>query len=153
MNAAKLPPGSVTFWVRCVLERLGPAGDGKRIISSSDAASHFEPIRNSDRELVAVIALSTKNEPVALSVEAVGSTSSVSVEPGVLFRVPMLAAASAIIIGHNHPSGDPTPSAADRRFTSDVQAAATLLGIRLLDHIIVAPGGVYYSFLDEGALP
>ncbi len=56
------------------------------------------------------------------------------------------------IVGHNHPSGDPAPSSADRRYTEDVAAAAKLLGIGLLDHLIVAPGGSYFSFLDEGLL-
>lgn len=149
-----LEPGTV-FWVRCVLERLKQVDSSvPSSISNSKAATKLlEPIQTADREYIAVISLTTKNEPLAVSIEAVGSTSSVSVEPGMLFRVPLLAGAAAIILAHNHPSGDPTPSSADRRFTEDVGAAAKTLGIRLIDHLIVAPGGSYYSFLDEGGLP
>lgn len=148
-----LEPGTV-FWVRCVLERLKEVdGSVPSSISNSKAAAKLlEPIQNADREYIAVISLTTKNEPLAVSIEAVGSTTAVSAEPGVLFRVPMLAGAAAIILAHNHPSGDPAPSSADRRFTEDVEKAAKTLGIRLIDHLIVAPGGGYYSFLDEGIL-
>jgi len=154
LSESVIQPGTI-YWVRCVLERLketdGPA-PGK-LSNSATAAKLLEPIQNGDREYIAVISLSVKNEPLAVSIEAVGSTASVSVEPNVLFRVPILAGAAAIILGHNHPSGDPTPSSADRRFTEDVGKAARTLGIHLVDHLIVAPGGRYYSFLDEGLLP
>lgn len=151
---AAVTPGTV-YWVRCVLERqkgIGgkPAG---RLSNSQSAVKLLEFIRNTDREHIVTISLSTKNEPLAISVEAIGSTNSVKSGPAELFRVPILAGAVGIIIGHNHPSGDPSPSSADRLYTQDVAASAKLLGIRLIDHIIVAPGSAYYSFLDEGALP
>lgn len=142
------------YWVRCVLERQKgiepPAAE--RLSNSQSAVKLLEFIRNADREHVVVISLSSQNEPLAISIEAVGGTNSVKSDPAELFRVPLLAGAVGIIVGHNHPSGDPTPSSADRRYTEDVAAAAKMLGIRLLDHLIVAPGGSYFSFLDEGLL-
>lgn len=150
---AAISPGTV-YWVRCVLERQKgiepPAAE--RLSNSQTAVKLLEFIRNADREHVVVISLSSQNEPLAISIEAVGGTNSVKSDPAELFRVPLLAGAVGIIVGHNHPSGDPTPSSADRRYTEDVTAAAKLLGIRLLDHLIIAPGGSYYSFLDEGLL-
>ncbi len=150
---AAISPGTV-YWVRCVLERqkgIEPPV-AERLSNSQSAVKLLEFIRNADREHVVVISLSSQNEPLAISIEAVGGTNSVKSDPAELFRVPLLAGAVGIIVGHNHPSGDPTPSSADRRYTEDVRAAAKLLGIRLLDHLIVAPGGSYYSFLDEGLI-
>lgn len=149
-----ISPGTV-YWVRCVLERqkgLKPPA-AERLFNSQTAVKLLEFIRNADREHMVTISLSTKNEPLAISVEAIGSTNSLKSDLAELFRVPILAGAVGIIIGHNHPSGDPSPSSADRRYTEDVAAAAKMLGIRLLDHLIVVPGESYYSFLDEGALP
>jgi len=59
--------------------------------------------------------------------------------------------ARCIIIAHNHPSGDSSPSAEDRAVTKKVKEAATLLNIALLDHIIIGDGE-YYSFADQGLL-
>lgn len=64
----------------------------------------------------------------------------------------ILANAAAIIVAHNHPSGEPTPSYEDIELTKRLKAAAELLGIRLLDHIIVGENGRFYSFLEDGAL-
>ena len=150
---AAISHGTV-YWVRCVLERqkgIEPPA-AKRLSDSQSAVKLLEFIRNADREHVVVISLSSQNEPLAISIEAVGGTNSVKSDPAELFRVPLLAGAVGIIVGHNHPSGDPTPSSADRRYTEDVASAAKLLGIRLLDHLIVAPGGSYYSFLDDGLI-
>lgn len=157
MEAVTLKPAIQTgtvYWVRCVLERqkgLEPPA-AERISSSQSAAKLMELIRNADREHIVTVSLSTKNEPLAISIEAVGGTNSVRSDPAELFRVPLLSGATGIIIGHNHPSGDPAPSAADRRYTQDIAASAKLLGIRLLDHIILTPGTGYFSFLDEGLL-
>jgi len=59
--------------------------------------------------------------------------------------------ATSVIISHNHPSGNPHPSAEDRRLTKRIQQACSLLDLKLLDHIIIGDG-VYYSFLDNGEL-
>ena len=64
----------------------------------------------------------------------------------------MLANANSVILCHNHPSGDPTPSAEDSQLTQRLWEAGRVLGIRVLDHVIVA-GERYYSFADEDAFP
>mgnify|MGYP002814410432 CR=1 FL=1 len=63
----------------------------------------------------------------------------------------ILANAAAIIVAHNHPSGDPTPSAEDRAITQRLKQAGELLGIHLLDHVILGHSG-YHSFVDAGEL-
>ena len=66
-----------------------------------------------------------------------------------MFKAALLANAAAIIVSHNHPSGDPTPSADDVDLTRRLAAAGELLGISLLDHIVIGDGR-YYSFKESG---
>jgi DNA repair protein RadC len=70
------------------------------------------------------------------------------VHPREVFRGAIRSAAAAILLVHNHPSGDPSPSAEDHAVTRRLQAAGELLGIRVVDHVIVAEGG-YYSFRES----
>jgi DNA repair protein RadC len=72
-------------------------------------------------------------------------------EPREIFKTAFLENAAAVIVYHNHPSGDPTPSREDREFTKRLAAAAEIVGVRLLDHVVVAGhGGV--SFRETGML-
>jgi DNA repair protein RadC len=70
------------------------------------------------------------------------------VHPREVFGPALALAATAIVIAHNHPSGDPTPSAEDRRVTERLRAAGELLGIELLDHLVIGDERVY-SFASE----
>jgi len=81
-----------------------------------------------------------------------GSLTASLVHPREAFRSAVREAASAVIFAHNHPSGDPSPSAEDSHLTQRLWEAGRVLGIRVLDHVIVA-GHRYYSFADEGAFP
>lgn len=67
-----------------------------------------------------------------------------------VFRGAILHNAYAVIVGHNHPSGDPNPSEEDRRITRDIRAAGSALGISLLDHLIVTRTEANYSFAANG---
>jgi DNA repair protein RadC len=69
-----------------------------------------------------------------------------------IYSAALRAGASAIILGHNHPSGDPTPSGADDSMTGAVRAAGEMIGIPLVDHVIVTECGRSYSYLDHGRL-
>jgi DNA repair protein RadC len=81
-----------------------------------------------------------------------GTLTASLVHPREAFRVAVREAASAVIFVHNHPSGDPSPSREDIELTSRLSAAGKILGIRVLDHVIVADDG-WYSFSDQGELP
>ena len=81
-----------------------------------------------------------------------GSLTASLVHPREAFRSAVREAASAVIFAHNHPSGDPSPSAEDSHLTQRLWEAGRVLGIRVLDHVIVA-GERFYSFADEGAFP
>ncbi|MCB9679318.1 MAG: DNA repair protein RadC [Alphaproteobacteria bacterium] len=74
------------------------------------------------------------------------------VDPRQVFRVALKIGASAVILAHNHPSGDPTPSAMDRDITDRVAAAGRLLGVPLLDHLVLG-GDRWTSLAAEGAIP
>jgi len=71
--------------------------------------------------------------------------------PREVFKAALLANAAAIILTHNHPSGDPTPSADDMALTRRLAEAGTLIGVEVLDHIIVGDGR-YFSFREGGRL-
>jgi len=80
--------------------------------------------------------------PVAVSV---GDIDGVDAGARMIFRIALEADANSIIIAHNHPSGDPSPSAADLAVTRQVYAAGRLLGIVLNDHLIIGANGLWYS--------
>ncbi len=106
-----------------------------------------------DREHFVVLLLNRKNQVIGLHTVSIGSVTASIVHPREVFKVAILANSTAIICGHNHPSGDPTPSTEDRELTSRLVEAGKLLGIEVLDHIIVGDGSQrYFSFADEGLL-
>ena len=98
-----------------------------------------------------VILLNRKNFPIARERVTIGLTSSCLVDPSTVFRPAILAGASAVILSHNHPSGDPTPSSGDMRATKLLKEAGKTLKISVHDHVIVGHNA-YYSFQEVGLL-
>ena len=97
--------------------------------------------------------LDRKNTGIGINTVAVGSLTAAVVHPREVFKPALLANAAAILCAHNHPSGDPQPSAEDRALTTRLVEAGKLLGIQMLDHVIVGDGTeTYYSFADAGTL-
>ena len=80
---------------------------------------------------------------------SVGTLTASLVHPREVFREAIRAAAAAVLLVHNHPSGDPSPSEEDRTVTERLVSAGELLGIRVVDHLIVAEGG-HFSFREAG---
>lgn len=103
------------------------------------------------KEKFLVLTLNSRNIILSEEVCAVGTVNTVHVNPSEVLRQAVLRSAASIICLHNHPSGDPSPSAEDRTLTDRISRAASLMGIRMLDHIIIAPRS-FYSFSDAGAL-
>jgi DNA repair protein RadC len=122
-------------------------------ITSSAAASallqHY--LADADREHFVVILLDRKNKIIGVSTTAIGSLTAVIIHPRETYKAAILSNAAAIIVGHNHPSGDPYPSQEDRALTKRLKSAGELLGITFLDHIIVGHER-YFSFSDEHLL-
>lgn len=102
-----------------------------------------------DREHMLLLCLDAKYQPVAAHVVSTGSLTLCIVHPREVFKAAVLSNAAAIVLAHNHPSGDPTPSPEDRELTGRLQECGDLMGIRLLDHLVVGDG-TYVSFADQG---
>lgn len=106
------------------------------------------PYRSKKTEHFLVILVDNKNHFMCQKVIFKGTVDQAAVFPREVFRYALLKQASGLILAHNHPGGDPTPSNQDRQLTSTIKQGASLLGLRLLDHIIVARHG-HYSFTDN----
>lgn len=104
-----------------------------------------------DREEFVVLLLDAKRAIRGLHTVAIGSLTMSIVHPRETFKAAIVASAAAIILAHNHPSGDPTPSPEDRALTARLKECGTLLGIPVLDHVIVGDER-YISFADNGWL-
>jgi DNA repair protein RadC len=115
-----------------------------------------QDLRALTRESLRALLLDTKYQLLRIEEISLGSLNESIAHPREIFRPALIHSAYAIIMVHNHPSGDPTPSEADRRLTRRVAEVGTLLQINLLDHIII--GGMqagqpsYYSFKEDGVL-
>jgi DNA repair protein RadC len=102
-------------------------------------------------EVFGILCLSTRHDVIAYHEVARGTLDSVLIEPREVFKPAILANAAALVLSHNHPSGDPTPSAEDFQMTTKLISAGTLLGIQILDHIIVGDLR-YVSFKEIGRI-
>ncbi len=116
------------------------------IIEYCRAASGYK-----DREEFRVIFLNAKNRIIGEEVQQRGSVNAVAIHPGEVMRSAVLKGATALILVHNHPSGDVTPSRADIEVTRKIAEALAAVEIRLIDHFIVSKSLVF-SFNDHGLL-
>lgn len=90
-----------------------------------------------DREVAVLLALDTKHRLLAVETVSVGTAAHTFMAPREIYRCALAAGASAIVLAHNHPSGDATASADDRQVTQRLARAGTLLGVTLVDHLVV----------------
>lgn len=95
------------------------------------------PYFNQECECFTVILLNTRRRVKGHQTISIGTMDTILVHPREVFRLAIITAASAVILAHNHPSGDPTPSEADVKVTRDLLRAGQLLRIEVLDHVIV----------------
>jgi DNA repair protein RadC len=109
-------------------------------------------IADEDREVFLVMMLNTKNEVIGLHRAHVGSLNASVVHPREVMKSAILNNAASIIVSHQHPSGDPTPSMEDIEVTRRIADAGKTLGIALLDHIIVTHKGNHISLKEKGYL-
>ncbi len=123
----------------------------KEFFSSSKAVFDylFYSMRDLKREVFKVLFLNRKNELILDKDVFLGSLTGSAVYPREIMTLALENNAAAIVFVHNHPSGDPTPSAEDYKVTRDLVWASRLLMIQVLDHVIIGHG-TYYSFADEG---
>jgi DNA repair protein RadC len=92
------------------------------------------------------------NRLIGVCTISTGGITGTVADPKIIIATALKAAATGVILAHNHPSGNLKPSAADIELTKKIQSACKLLDIQLLDHIIVVPYQAYFSFADEDLL-
>lgn len=109
-------------------------------------------LRGLDREHFWTLALNTKNRLLRTIEVSIGSLNASIVHPRELFKEAVRMSAASVIVVHNHPSGDPTPSGADIQLTRRIVKAGDVLGIEVLDHVVIGDGGEHASLRDLGLM-
>ena len=128
-----------------------PVDDRTRIEDPETAYALLAPIvGTSPKETALVVTMDTKHRPLAIRMETVGSLDHTFMSPRELFRAAIMDNAAAVMLAHNHPSGDPEPSRDDERVTRRLVEAGRLLGIEVLDHIVLGAPGQWTSLARRG---
>lgn len=120
-----------------------------RIKQPRDAVNALKRYRKMKQEHFLVLTLDGEHKVIRVTVATVGILNRTLVHPREIFRRAIEDNANAIILSHNHPSGNTEPSEEDNEVTSRLSEAGKLLGISVLDHIIISPSG-FYSYLESG---
>lgn len=138
--------------IRLVTITALPASENApTVMGPHDVAHIARAVLPTDREGFLVIHLDTRFHVRSMEVVSIGSLNSCIVHPREVFKAAILANAATIILAHNHPSGDPTPSDDDLGLTRRLQKAGHLLGIEVSDHVVVTVGG-FVSFKERKLL-
>lgn len=109
-------------------------------------------LAGSDREHFWALALNTKNQLLKIIEVSIGSLNASIVHPRELFKDAVRLSAASVVVVHNHPSGDPTPSGADTQLTRRLVRAGDVLGIEVLDHVVLGDGGAHASMRELGLM-
>lgn len=123
------------------------------ITTPEDVVSVCGPqLRGLDREHFWTLALNMKNRLIRVIEVSVGSLCASIVHPRELFKDAIRVSAASVIVVHNHPSGDPTPSRADIQLTKRLVKAGDVLGVEVLDHVVIGDGGTHASLRELGLM-
>src|SRR5213083_1895939 len=126
------------YHIELVRDRLIKVEPRPAIHNSDDVVAILrDELLHADREKLISLMLNTKNVVIGIDVVSVGSLSASIAHPREIFKSAILKNAAAIILVHNHPSGDPSPSQDDIQLTERISQAGKILGIKLLDHVIL----------------
>ena len=123
------------------------------MVSSQAVFDLFRFLSKEAKEHFLALHLDSKNKILCIDRVSTGSLNASIVHPREVFKSCMLSSCAALILLHNHPSGDPQPSKEDQELTKRLGEGCKLLGIRLLDHVIIGGDGNFMSFADRGLLP
>lgn len=127
-----------------------PIEENPIIKSAKDIANILIPkISHLETENLIAIYLNSRKKIIKMSTLFVGSLNESLINPREIFKTALEESASGVILAHNHPSGDPTPSESDLESTKDIKKAGEIMGIDVLDHIIIA-GNNYWSLRESG---
>jgi DNA repair protein RadC len=109
-------------------------------------------LRDDPRERFVAVYLDSRHRPMAVHEVSIGTCDSAPVHPREVYCPAVALACAAVVVAHNHPSGDPTPSPEDRLVTERLRRAGEVLGIELLDHVVLGESR-YFSFAEEATRP
>ena len=109
-------------------------------------------IGESDREQFVIALLTVRHRLIGFNTVSIGCLTSSLVHPREVFKPAILAGAAALILAHNHPSGDPEPSPDDIALTRRLASAGQLLGMEVLDHLVLGEEGRFVSLKERGVL-
>ena len=125
---------------------------GVQMTAPGVAVDYLRPrLAHLDHEVFLVLFLDAQNRLISCDQMASGGLTSAAVYPRTIAQRALTHNAAAVILAHNHPSGDPTPSMADDQITAKIREVLALVDVRTLDHVIIA-GLEHYSYTQEGAL-
>jgi DNA repair protein RadC len=143
---------NITYLREISVKYSGPRRKLVGIRQSSDVKKFLDGIlKNDAREHFFTLYLDGAHEVVGYATTSIGTANTAPVHPREVFQPAILAGAVSIIVSHNHPSGNSSPSSEDRVVTKMLREAGEILGIKLLDHVILG-AETYYSFAEMGEL-
>jgi len=158
-ETVKVPRKPIRFrQIRAVMETLEVREEvaeyfkaDRRYTSPVQVAELFRFLHREAKEYFFTLHLDGKNRIVCLDCVSVGSLNQSVVHCREVFKTALISSAAGIILVHNHPSGDPSPSSEDLSITKRLKEAGDIIGIRVLDHIIVGTDGMI-SFTERGLM-
>jgi DNA repair protein RadC len=131
-------------------EQTGPL---QRVGRPADAAAVLrERLEHEAVEVAVVLLLNTKHRLIAIHEIGRGTVDQCIVTARDVYKAALLANAAAVIVAHNHPSGDPSPSSDDRALCGQLEAAGRLIGVELIDFLVIGEDGHYCPFRENGHL-
>lgn len=131
--------------------------DANSYTDREEVKGHFEAaailrryLQHEDREHFVAMMLDVKNRVIGIHTVSIGILNAALVTPREVFKAAILSNAMSVVLGHNHPSGDPTPSPEDLEITERLKKAGEILGIEVLDHVIIGEGEMHCSLRSLG---
>jgi DNA repair protein RadC len=124
---------------------------GTRYTAPSQVYETFSFLMKETKEMFITLHLDGKNRIICMDLVSIGTLNQSLVHPREIFKTACLSNAAALILIHQHPTGDPSPSSEDLAITRRLKEAGEIMGIKILDHIIVGDGE-YLSFVERGLL-
>ena len=154
-----IPCKSIKFrQIRAVYEMMEVREDlsaylppDRRYTAPEQISQIFSFLTSESKEYFFTLHLDGKNRILCIDSVSVGSLNQSIVHPREVFKTALLSSAAAIILVHNHPTGDPAPSSEDIAITRRLREAGEIMGIKVLDHIIIGDGE-FMSFVERGLL-
>ena len=148
----KMKPSELAYALQ---HGTAPEDPKVKLCDAETVAEYLRPrFKGLRREAFWAIGVNPKNRPVIEYLVGLGTADSAPAHPREVFAPAMYAGAVSVLLAHNHPSGDKTPSRQDESLTTRMRDAGELLGVKLLDHLIITvePEYNFYSFQQHGLL-